>query len=407
MSEVRNWLKTLWAASFNGVPFYFESDDEDGGRGVITHIFVNRDDPFNEDLGENPRHFSGHAYVHGDDADRQAASLIAALTTRGPGILVTPLFGPVAVRALPFKRKHARDKLGFVAFEVKFVREGVASALISIGSLANAAYGAVDTLASAVAAAFPASLTVVGQPDFVVAAAADGVATVAAVLDTIRVGNAVTPAASAAIRDDLSAAVAAASSVIVDSVTPGADVSALAASLIDSARALADALLPPVAAAVMLDVVDAFPPPGLDPSTPSTLAADGNAAAAARLARLAALSAYADAVIASSYAARPDGVTARAQVAVRFEAELDLCFGAADASLYIAIQGVRDGVIAYLTQLIVNLAPVVTVETARILPALYLAWRLYADPLRSSELAVRNAVRHPSFMPRRFEALAS
>jgi prophage DNA circulation protein len=407
MSTVRNWLKTLWPASFNGVSFFFEQDDESGGRGVVTHVFVNRDDPYNEDLGENPRHYSGHAYVTGDNADDQALSLIAALVTAGPGNLVVPLFGPVLCRALSFKRKHARDKLGYVAFEVKFVREGAATALISIGSLANAAYGAVDSLVAVTAESFASSLIVLNQPDFVVAAAADGVAIAAAAFDNARTSNAVDPAVSATVRDDLSSIVSEAPAVIVNSEIPSAPVVALATSLITDARSLSDAMPPAAAVTSMLAIVDSFPAPSSIASPPSAAAAALNAAAAARLTRLAALTAYADAVIARTYIARPDGVTARAQVSVRLQTELDQCHGAADAALYVAIQSLRARVIDYLTQLINNLVPVVTVETAIILPSLYLAWRLYADPLRSTELVERNRVRHPSFMPTEFEALAS
>ena len=41
------------------------------------------------------------------------------------------------------------------------------------------------------------------------------------------------------------------------------------------------------------------------------------------------------------------------------------------------------------------------------MPSLYWAWRLYGDPLRAADLVARNAVRHPSFMPETFVALAS
>src|SRR5579885_3283974 len=195
MSAVRNWLATLWPASYKGAPFYFEHDEEDGGRGIVVHVFPNLYYPFNEDLGQNPRHYGGHAYVHGDDADAKAQALIAACTSTGPGPLVVPLFGPVPVRCLTFRRRHDKDKLGFVAFEVRFVREGASSALVSIGSLANAAFGAADALSQVIGSNFAAAIIVNDQPDFVVSAVVDGVATAAAALDTARTSNAVDAAA--------------------------------------------------------------------------------------------------------------------------------------------------------------------------------------------------------------------
>src|SRR5258708_27862968 len=114
MSECRDWLATLWDASYMGVPFFFENDEEEGGRALKVHEFPGRDDPFVEDLGQVPRIFKGAAYVHGDDADSQAANLTAALASPGPGTLVLPLFGPVQAHAKPFTRKHEKDKLGYV-----------------------------------------------------------------------------------------------------------------------------------------------------------------------------------------------------------------------------------------------------------------------------------------------------
>src|SRR5262249_44660539 len=74
--------------------------------------------------------------------------------------------------------------------------------------------------------------------------------------------------------------------------------------------------------------------------------------------------------------------------------------------LYVALQALRGAVVAYLTQLIVDLAPVVTVTASQSMPALWWAWRLYQDPTRVIDLVQRNDVRHPSFMPETFEALA-
>ncbi len=408
MSEVRNWLKTLWPASYKGVPFYFEKDDERGGRGLVIHEFPNRDDPFVEDLGEQPRFYGGHAYVHGDAADGLARALIAVCTMRGPGPLVVPLFGPVVVQCQHFERKHEKDKLGYVAFELRFVRDGALTGLISIAALANAVFGAADGMAGALSSVFAAGLTVFDQPDFVVGAAVDGVAGAAAALDTIRSSSSVDPGVSATVRDQAAAIIGAASSAIVDDAVPGDDVAALAASLVLATRTLADGMGADAAAAAMLDLADISAPPPLPTYiTPSWLTAAQNAAAAARLARLAALTAFAEALTRRVYSSRSDGVSARAQAAVRFDAELNACHGAADATLYLAIQTLRASIVDYLTQLITTLQPVVTVITARSLPSLVIAWRLYADPLRSTELVGRNLVRHPSFMPLEFEALAA
>ena len=100
-------------------------------------------------------------------------------------------------------------------------------------------------------------------------------------------------------------------------------------------------------------------------------------------------------------------MTARAEVAERFDHELEAAGGAANAPLYIAIEGLRGSVVDYLTRLIADLAPVVTVSANRSLPSLWWSWRIYGVADRSAELVARNSVRHPSFMPREFQALAT
>src|SRR6266568_1153217 len=110
--DCRDWLSTLWPGSYKGVPFFFESDDEEGGRGLIVHKFPGRDDPFVEDLGEEPRLYEGSIYISGDDVDAAAVSLEELLSSPGPGVLVVPIRGPVAVHVQTWKRHHEKDKLG-------------------------------------------------------------------------------------------------------------------------------------------------------------------------------------------------------------------------------------------------------------------------------------------------------
>lgn len=402
----RDWLSTLWPASFKGVPFYFESDKEEGGRGLIVHQFPNRDDPFVEDLGEEARYYSGSAYVHGDNADQLASSLKAALASRGAGTLVVPYFGPVTVHCQTFERQTQRDQMGYVAFEIKCVRAGAASALVSIPFLQNQAFVAVDRVASAVASLFPQTIATAGQPDFVVAAVTDTMQSAAAVVDVLRQTYPIDPAASGKLRDTISDLIAEVPIAITNATTPGDDASAIAAGVIAAMRALGDALPASSAQKAALEYVEAFATGADAPISPMTTRAAVNAEAAARVARLAGLMAYAEGVLRSTFVSRPDGVTARAEVAERFENELFDTTGAANAPLYVAIDDLRGTVIAWLTQTINDLAPVITVESARILPALALAWALYADPLRSDELVARNGVRHPTFMPRLITALS-
>lgn len=437
MSACRDWLKSLWSASFRGVPFYFLNDAEEGGRDVIVHVFPNRDQPFNEDLGEAPRYYSGAAYVHGDDVDRQCAGMIAALTARGAAILTVPLVGPVQVRAMTFKRDSERDQLGYAAFEVKFVREGAATAIVSVPQLARLAFLAADRVVSILVGGFNAAIATIGQPGFVAAAAIDQAQAVAGTIDAIRTSSPVDPDVSATVRDTVAALVAAAPAMFArqaptdaDFATlnagapgiagaPGAAASPYAAGVAYAIRTLAEGMAPDAAQHAMIDLAAAFAPavpafgsaasvaPAPAYLTPPAIVSAANAAAIARLARLSALTAWAEALIGRTYVSRPDGVTARAEAAERFDLELVAASGIADdTDLFLAIENLRAAVVDYLSRLITDLKPVVTVSAAIRLPSLWWANRLYADPLRAGELVARNGVKHPSFMPTEFQAVA-
>jgi prophage DNA circulation protein len=407
-TECRDWLKTLWPASFKGVPFFFEQDKEEGGRGLVVHTFPNRDDPYVEDLGEEPRTYSGSAYVHGDNADGLASTLKAALASRGAGILVVPYFGPVTVHLQTFERTTQRDQMGYVAFELKFVRKGASSGLISAPLLQNVAFQAAETVANVLGQLFPLTISTLGRPDLVVSAVTDTLSQGAIALDVLRQSYAIDPAVSAQVRDAIPVVVANIATSITNDAAPGAAASSAVVSLAGLVRQTMDAMPASSATRAALELAGAFSAvaagvPYLSPT--AKLAAD-NAAVAARAVRLAALTAYAEAVLRSTFVARPDGVTARGEVAERFEDELYQTDGAENAALFVAISDLRDKVIGWITQTIANLAPVITVESNVQRPALDLAWILYADPTRADELVARNNVRNPFFMPQVISALA-
>lgn len=427
MTAARDWLKTLWPASYMGVPFFFDKDHSEGGRDAVIHEFPHRDAPFIEDLGEKPRFYEGDAYVHGDDADVQSITFEERLATKGPGILVVPTRGPVSVHCEHFKRTGDKDKLGYIAFTVKFVRDGAATALISVPLAGRMVALAADNVAAALAGAFPRALALNGQPDFVVAAAADNVQAVAATIEAARQAWPVDPAMSAKLRDGAVTLVAAAPLLLTRDTPAPADVAALAAgssafisapsadgpaliaqTVTGMLRALGGALPPVSAAAAMLDFAEAFSDTVAagPPLSMSSARAAANVTAVNQLARLSALTAWAEALALQSYPDRPAGVTARADAVMRFDAELEAAPGALYAGAFVAIEELRGRVVDYLSRLINDLAPVIEVAAPRIMPSLYWAYRLYGDPLRAGELVARNAVKHPSFMPAEFAALA-
>lgn len=415
----RDWLKTLWPASYKGVPFFVEKDEESGSRRIVEHEFPMRDIPYLEDLGEGVRRFDVTAYVASDSADGDAASVIAICAARGPGALVLPTHGPIIVRCLNFKRDRSKDKHGYIGLSLQFSRDGAASALVSVASLANLVFVTAESTALSAALSFATATITAAQADYVVNAATSGVQNNAAALEAIRTQAPVDAAVSATQRTEIKAIFDAAPTVTEtpvagagvfatpagqDSNSPPVD---LGARLVASARALGKGMPPADAIAQYEDVFTANQVVVQAPiyATPGTLQAVANEEAANQLLRMAALICYAEAIARVTLIDRPSAITLRANVAEYFESEL-LRLNAADISLAHAIATLRDSVIDYLSRAVLTLAPVIVVEANLSMPSLFWAWRLYQDPTRSTELVARNTLAHPSFVPPEFEALA-
>jgi prophage DNA circulation protein len=132
-----------------------------------------------------------------------------------------------------------------------------------------------------------------------------------------------------------------------------------------------------------------------------------NAELIQRFTRFVFLSGYIEGLVTQSYATRAAAITARADCVQRFQRELELCGLSSDIGVANALTQMRDTAVAYLSQAIVNAQPVLTVTTPVQLPALFLAYRLYQDPTRASELIARNGVSCAELMPLTFEALAA
>lgn len=92
-----NWREQLRPASFRGVPFQVEDDEGTFGRRVQVHEYPNRDKPYTEDLGRATRRFTINAYLIGNDFFEDRDRLIVAIDTPGPGTLVHPYYGEIAV----------------------------------------------------------------------------------------------------------------------------------------------------------------------------------------------------------------------------------------------------------------------------------------------------------------------
>jgi len=197
-------VSNLWQASFRGVPFYMEEEDEEFGRRLFQHLFPGRDAPFIEDQGAQPKMWRLTAYIAGDSANASASAAVAALTAKGPGTLVLSGQGPVSARLHIGSRAASKDRYGLVAFRLEFWASGSSGVFASIDNLAQLVYSSIGNMPAALSSA--ASALNLSGAAWTVSSAVGALQNVPATLEAIRAESPVSAAASAAISAGLSAA---------------------------------------------------------------------------------------------------------------------------------------------------------------------------------------------------------
>jgi prophage DNA circulation protein len=82
---------------FRGVPFFYSDVNGAVGRRTAVKEFPGRDEPEVEDLGRRPRRIPMEIFVIGADYDIARDNLVEAFETKGPGELEHPYWGTMTV----------------------------------------------------------------------------------------------------------------------------------------------------------------------------------------------------------------------------------------------------------------------------------------------------------------------
>lgn len=419
MTVFRDWQHTLRRASYGGASFFVETDKIETGRRLVIHEFPLKDVPYIEDMGRDTNKIHVTAYVVSNNADGEEKALRSVCERGGAKSLVLPMEA-LQAHCESCSREFRKDKLGFVAFDLKFVREGAGSGPFPAGFLASLVGQTVAGLTGALSARFLSGWAVAGMAGFVRDHAIGEVRGLAASLDglarslPLEISRATgVLEAIAGIYDDaedlavvglvadrisstsfVSALPSAASSEIVDRVT----------GVLEAARL---AIEPDVAMREFVSLVAYQPIEPVDrATTPSRRRMAENAATLAEVVRMAALGAYANAAAARVYTDRREAIQARADAAEFFSAELEAAGETHRYQAWTELQTLSGRLAEYLGRRVADLAPVVGVEASATMPSLWWANRLYGSADRAGELVDRNRVIHASFMPPSFEALA-
>lgn len=95
--------------------------------------------PVIEEMGRKTRSIEVTAYLAGDSIEATSGSLVAAMQAAGVGRLSLPFDPAQIVHAEDFRRSREKDRMGYIAFDLRFVPVAESGgAALSLGDVASA-----------------------------------------------------------------------------------------------------------------------------------------------------------------------------------------------------------------------------------------------------------------------------
>lgn len=377
-----DWLQ----GSFRGVPFELVGAELEDGRRKVVFQAPGRDAPFVQDLGRAVQKVRLEVFVIGGDYLSRRDRLLQALRRTGPGELSHPYYGTVQATPTEVRVTENNREAGMARLTLTFI---LGATEVAIGSSASGRQSA-ETAGEVVAQAAAQSVGLAGSPDrtgleLVDARTAVGDATQSLVdrirssISSLEVNLDATSAASLIRQiEDLGDIV----------LSDGGDFTRWLQGIQSGASFFgAGVLLRVGAVRSLLDFTIELL--GLDRSESTDrvrvpVAASVLAAAAQEAAG-----------VGTGWESRQEALKVREElleVSKTVIERSDDVVGEAIADLRVAIIDAVPDPAAELPELGRYVPPAIE-------PAIVVAARLYSDPSRSDEIAMRNRVRHPGFVP--------
>jgi prophage DNA circulation protein len=386
-----SWRDQLRRASFRGVPFEVESVQNRGGRRADITEFPLRNDPQTDDLGRRARSMRFQAFVIGTEYMAVRDALMEALEADGPGTLVHPYLGEMDVQIGDVSFSESSREGGMATFDIEcWMATGAVYPRVQPDTQAQTA-AAVDAASQEAAEAFAEDFGVDGQPEFVVDAAIARVREVAAQVKGAVATVTTLPAEISVLTDAVDQLSAAASSLVLAPTVLVDRVGDLLRQMVVAAerpRGALDALQALFGFGSDLDAVPA--------TTPTRQREADNQAALVQVVQQLATLEAARAASQTDFPSLDDAQAVREILTDQFDL---LCEQDISDQVYRALVATRAATARDIGTRGADLARLRKIQLPETMPSLVLAWSLYGDASRADELAERNRLADPLFVP--------
>ncbi len=398
-----SWLDSYRPASFRGVPFFVESHEAEVGRRAATHEFATRDEPYTEDLGRRARTYNIEGYVLGADYNLVRDRLQKACEQAGSGELVHPYLGSLQVNCLSLRIAESSDERRICRFQISFVESGQIDSPTDIEDAVRAVSGAAGGALSVVTSAFAGKFSVAGVASFVSGAGVAQLGSLSTVLQALPINPVL--AQTQAVAAFFARARGLASNALALIAKPAA-LAAEVAGIIGSVRDVfgtgAGDALRAIRAEFLAPYADIVSTPNrrrqqINTDALSALIRQATVVEMARVAVLQTLPAEEVAGVAEAFRTRDEAVAARDYLSEVIDYELEAPLTTTDE--FVALGTLRATVVRNIPGPDLQLPRLATIRPAATLPSLVLAYALYEDASRDTEIAERNRVKHPGFVP--------
>ncbi len=387
-------LPVIW----RGIAFRFGEYSLRGGRRVAIHEFPTRDDPFTEDLGRKIRQYRMRGHVIGPLWEVSRDALVSACEDSATvGTLVHPYLGPLQVRCVDYEVSEDKDNGQIANFELLFVEAGEEPGPSSFINTALSVLKQVESVIAEVQSAFMIGIALIQAPAALLSSFTGWVTGLVGSLTALPL----------------------ASTYSLSSLLPGivgmpSDPAATAGAIVGVTGAYAQA------------IVDGTVPLTSDPSggladlanwgadilaansgsTPTLALRAANARATVDLVRGAAVAGVAEVYAGTDWTSANAAAVARDQLASLIDDRTLAAAAAGQDALFAAWQAPASVGLQDLTLRAQQLPQLVGYARPAAPPALALAYRLYQDATRATQLVQLNDAPHPLFMPLAGRALA-
>lgn len=387
-----SWRDRLQPASIRGVGFYIDTASGQAGRRVAVHEYPQQEESWAEDLGKKAGSQSLQAFLVGADYDLARDALFDALDKSGPSTLVHPYLGTLKVQVTDYDWSISTRQGGYCKVTINYVPAGKREYPLASAANAQALSTASANASRALQSAFVEAFAVVGMPAWVSDAALDQLTDVVDLLKSVNgmISNALQPLSDAADQ--------------IEQLRAGLGV------LLGSPASLASQLFERVSgtlsgATTIGAVMDSYSRlltgvssrRAVAATTPNRQAQATNQFAVQHLIGGAATVAIATQIADSTL--QFETFDHAMQTRDTLLTELDMLIESGDDLTYNTLVELQTHLMRRINDAATDLLRIDHIQLEASIPALVLAHQVYGDATRADELATRNSLSNPNFLP--------